>query len=237
MNSPKAPMGRGTGRTNRRSSTSVPGSLRLTPPQLQSFGGSNFKGVESRIEPGGGIVVTRIRVWTNGHEGSPYTLKPMMINFTRMREREPLLEEMKTMAVALLLMPLHLFSPRYRTTLWNRPADGFVAKWVPANVYGTMGFGYPEESTLPPYPTPGGGFHFVPLAICDQEIVYIGDIEVRQGCSFIGTIPGVTDMEFDLRDDCEATVALFREPYPELRDFPISRNLLGRMDFDGTQIR
>jgi hypothetical protein len=103
---------------------------------------------------------------------------------------------------------------------------------VPVGRYGSIGFWYPEAKDWPGYPTPGGGFHFHPVAVCDQEIVYIGDIDMLQGYSLLGAIFNSADVEWEVYDRYEETVALFRERYPGLRDRPVARRVLRRSPFE-----
>ena len=169
----------------------------------------------SEIKPGGGIVVTRVRVSTDGEEGSPLTLQPLEINFNALPSAAPPLIEFPS------------------STHWYRPGDGLIATWVPATRYGSRGFGYAESAVLPGsgFPPPGGGLFFTPIAVEDGEIVYLGDIDVRQSYSFLGAVFNVSDMEFEVRDDFDQTVSAFRERYPELQERPVAHRVLQRIPF------
>lgn len=179
--------------------------------------------------PGGGILITRVRVITDGKEGSAYTLSPLQIYLGEFPKSGPAREQVADMITGIGLGMWQILTFSYEMTAWSRPPDGFLATWVPSAIYGRVGFGYPESAEVPPFPLPGGGFFFRPLTVCEGDVLYIGDIDVRQDYSLLGAIFHVTDMSFEVRDAYDDTVALFRERHPRFVDREVMRRVLEPM--------
>ena len=66
---------------------------------------------------------------------------------------------------------------------------------------------------------------FEPIDIGADEIVYIGDIEIRQQYGFWDRAMDRVKVDFAVRDDYDRSVADFRARYPQFQDTKVERRL------------
>jgi hypothetical protein len=191
-----------------------------SPPLLPPLAGQLPADYQPEVTRG--VVLARILPITDGKPGLAGISNPLIIQLRRSDD------------------PTEVFSPlgadarvwtteSQRPSQWRYEAPGLLAMSVAPTSYSGMLIGYPdpshESATPSSIPEPSSYLTFAPLEIPPGQIVYIGDIELRQTISGVDRLLDKVEVTYAVRDEYDAAVAALRTRYPQLADVPVERRI------------
>lgn len=186
----------------------------LPPPAGQIAAGAPLE--ETR-----GVILARIEVVTDGEPGFGPISNPLVLRFQPADDPVDSFDPIDPDA--------HIWtSESQRPSQWSYQPGGLLAMSVVPDTYGSLLIAYPDggsATAVSSIPTPSGPLTFAPLSVPAGEIVYVGDIQIRQNASFWNVLLSRVDVDYAVRDDYERTVADFRARYPQLAGIDVRKQV------------
>lgn len=187
----------------------------LPPPAGQLAAGAPLE--ESR-----GLILARIDVVTDGEQGFGPISNRLVLQFQAADDPIGSLEPLDPDA--------HIWtSAAQRPSQWQYQSKGLLAMSVVPDTYGSLLIAYPDHghNTAAPssIPEPSAPLTFTPLTVPAGEIVYVGDIEIRQDASLWNQLLSRVDVSYVVHDDYDRTVADFRARYPQFADVEVQKKI------------
>ena len=175
-----------------------------------------------QLEETRGLVVARIAVVTDGEPGFGPITNPLVLEFQPADASDEILDPLGKGARVWTTNSM-------RPSQWHYEQPGLLAMSVTANTYAGMLIAYPDPShadaTPSSIPEPSAGLVFSPLEVPPGEIVYVGDIELRQSVSGWDRLLDRVQVTYAVTDDYDRTVADFRARYPQFADAAVQRRV------------
>jgi len=177
---------------------------------------------DARPDDTRGVILARIAVVTNGEPGFGPISNPLVLQF---RDAE---------SDADTLSPLdpdaHLWtSDASRPSQWRYQPPGLLAVSVAASRYAGLLIAYPDDShfTAAPssIPQPSAPLAFAPIEVPPGDIVYVGDIQIRQTASFWDVLLDRVEVTYAVTDEYDRAVADFRARYPQFAEVEVKRRV------------
>lgn len=183
-----------------------------------------------RLEAGRGIALGRVIVVTEGQPGFAAISNPMLVQFFP-GEGDGSIEERRERTVTVTDPKAYVFGDAAgRPAVWPYRAPGLMALSLEAGPYDGLAIAYPdrshESSTPTSIPAPAAAFAFTPVEIDDEQIVYVGDIEIRQSYSWTDLLADTVQVEYAVTDNYDKAVEDFRFLYPQFVDHPVERRVI-----------
>lgn len=178
-----------------------------------------------RLGDGRGVVLARIDVSTQGKAGFGAITNPLIVE---LRQQGTIAPDENPQGLSLPSPNARVWgSPRDVPTVWQYREPGLMAASMRPASYDGLVMAYPERDHFmeDSIPAPSQFMRFAPIEIPADEIVYIGDIEIRQAYSFWDRALDRVQVSFAVRDDYERSVSEFRARYPQFRDTPVHKRL------------
>ena len=175
-----------------------------------------------QLEVTRGVLLARIEVVTDGQPGFGPITNPLVLKLQPADAADEVLDPLSANARVWT-------TNAERPSQWRDQPPGLLAMSVVATTYGGLLIAYPDFShdraTASSIPEPSAALAFAPIEIPAGEIVYIGDIEIRQTVSAWDRLLDRVEVAYAVRDDCDRTVADFRARYPQLADTAVQRRV------------
>ena len=117
-----------------------------------------------------------------------------------------------------------------RPSLWRYAPPGLMAVSLLGGTYDGLAIAYPDHShdtaTPASIPEPSTDLAFTPIEIPGQEIVYLGDIEIRQTYSGWDAFADKVAVRYAVTDNYDRTVADFRARYPQFAETAVKKRVV-----------
>ncbi|MDX2170023.1 MAG: hypothetical protein SF182_23335 [Deltaproteobacteria bacterium] len=184
-----------------------------------------------KLELSRGVAVARIVVTTQGEPGlGPFTNNPLYIQL-HPGEGVERGADRSTATVTFPPPGTYVFGGESsRPSLYRYEPPGLMAVSVLEGMYDGLAIAYPdmshETATPSSIPAPSSDFAFTAVNIPGEEIVYLGDIEIRQSYSAWDVFSDKVDVVYAVTDNYDRTTADFRARYPQFADREIKRRVV-----------
>lgn len=195
------------------------------PPQVAGQAPADYQ-----LEAGRGIALGRVVVVTEGKPGFGAISNPMLVQFFP-GDGEGSIDERRERTVTVTEPKAYVFGGAAgRPSVWPYRAPGLMALSLEAGSYDGLAIAYPDHShdssTPTSIPAPAAAFAFTPIAVDDEQIVYVGDIEIRQHYSWTDMLVDRIQVEYVVTDNYDKAVEDFRFLYPQFVDHPVERRVI-----------